>query len=207
MSKTWFCRVDGQKEFLSGKLKEILGWVDCVRLLGAHHIGSKKEHPHIHFVIELSSELQKQSFDTRFKKVFNPDKKSDFSTKPWDLADAPCSYLFHEPTADVIVNRGFSDDDISRFKKLNEGVQSVIAVNKGRGPARIVDRIVTEIGSTYVDRKDILGKLVKLIYAGEMYEPGDYKLKSIVEEIYLKSRSKDEIKEYIDQRYANLFRS
>ena len=204
-SNQWFCRIDGQKEFLQEKLKVMLSWIDCTRLLSAHHMGDKKENPHVHFVITLSSELQKQSWDTRFKKLFAPDKKSSWSTKPWDGQDFACSYLFHEDTADVLVVKGFTDADILRFKDINATSQKVQAVNRERGIKRVVERVIDEMGATPWSRYYILKRLLEMIKTGEMYEPGDFMLKRYVEEIYLKSLPDDQFEGYVDERFRNLF--
>lgn len=205
-STKWFCRVDGQKDFLTEKLKIILGWVDVVRLLAAHHMGDKKENPHIHFVIELNSDIQKQSWDTRFKKVFLPDKKSSWSTKVWDGHASACSYLFHETTADVISSKGFTLAEIDTFKQLNASTQAVMAVNAERGPKRVVERVLLQMGKAQWSRYQIFEKLIELIKAGEMYEPGDFMLKRYVEEIYLKSLPDDGVWGYTQDRFNNIFR-
>lgn len=202
----WFVRIDGAKDVMTSKLQQILGWVDCKRLLSAHHVGDKKENPHIHMCLSLSSQLQKQSLDTRLKKVFEWETSRQYSSKPWDGADAACSYLFHESTADVIANRGFTDIDIQRFKLLNENVQKVVAVNKERGTNRVVERVLTEIGPGH-NRRDILTILITMIRAGEMYEPGDFRLKTIIEEIYCKSRNNEDMDNYIYERYHAIYRN
>lgn len=208
LSDSWFCRMDIAKDDCLAKLRIVLGWVDCLLLLATHHLGDTKENPHIHFVVKLGSKIQKQSFDIRFKKVFNPDKKSSWSTKPWDGQDAACSYLFHESTADVIINKGFSDEEIDKFKKLNESVQKVVAINKAKGANRIVDRVLHEIekDDKSYNREDIFTRLITLIRDGEMYEPGDYRLKAITEEIYLKSLPSHRVGAYAIQRFRNVFK-
>jgi len=205
LSQMWFCRIDGAKEYLAEKIKLVANWVDTLQVLAAHHVGDKKENPHCHFVIKLSSNIQKQSFDTRFKKVFTPDKKSSWSTKVWDGAPAACSYLFHEDTADVLVNKGFSDDEIASFKKLNSDTKKVIEVNKERGAKRVVERVLEAMGGDTWDKMKIFATLCDYIREGSMYEPGDFMLKRYVEEIYCRSLSADEYKVYVSDRYYNLF--
>jgi len=206
LSDSWFCRVDVSKDEAIAKSLVMLGWVDCEQLLCLSHLGETKENPHIHFCIKLNTKLQKQSWDVRFKKLFKPEKKSSWSTKSWDGSDSACSYMFHEPDADIIARKGFSDDDIARFTKLNMEVQKVVAVNKERGPKRVVERIVNEIGKEEWTRFDILQRLCRLIKDGEMYEPGDYKIKTLVEEIFLKSTPELNFDNYVSERYDALFR-
>jgi len=216
-SKMWFCRIDGHEEFLTEKLMSMLqavAWLDITRLLACLHKGSSKENPHAHFVIELVSDLQKQSFDARFKNLFKPSKSTDWSTKVWDGADSACSYLFHEDTT-PIVNKGFTQMEIDKFIKLNQDVQAVVKVNNEKGAGRSVQRILTKLqgmymmdnGLRYVTRLDIAKLFIKDIYEGVMYEPGDFRLKALIEEVYIKTRHVDDLDNYSETRCASLFRN
>jgi len=205
-SNMWFVRVNGQKDFLEEKLKQLMGWIDCVGLLAAFHVGEKKENPHIHFCIKMVTVLQKQSFDVRVKGIFKPDKKTSWSSKVWDGQDSALSYLFHEETAEVLANKGHTEADIVRYIKLNDDVQKVIAVNKERGAKRVVERVLVEIGQQCWTRRDIFKRLIEMIRDGEMYEPGDFMLKRYVEEIYMKSLPESHFMDYVDTRYDDIFR-
>lgn len=203
-SGKWFCNVDGSHEFLSQKCKEMSGWIDCVRLLAAYHKGKTKENPHCHWVIELSSEIQRQSFAARIKKLFGIEK----NTKGWSVQiwkdDGACSYLFHEDEDCVIVNKGFSDEEIKKFKKLNEDVQKVVAINKERGASRVVDRLLENPMIRMMSQRQIFMELMAMIRKGEMYEPGDFKMKMLVDEIYIKSRSAEDFDRYCEERFERL---
>jgi len=196
-SKDWFVRIDYPHEHTPAKMKVIEGWVDCVSILAATHDGDKGENPHFHAVIRMSSELQKQSFDARLKTLFNWKKGSDYSTKPWDGKDGACSYLFHETTAIVVSNKGFSPDDILRFKDLNAKVAEVVAVNKERGTKKSVQRIIDKVAQD-CGHSDIADVMLREIRDGEMYHPGDYRFPQVVEEIYIKTRSVVAFREYKD---------
>lgn len=201
----WFCNVDGSKEYLSDKLKQMAQWVDCVRLLAAYHVGGKGENPHCHWVIELSSELQRQSYVKRIKSLFGIEK----TTKGWSIQvwkdEGACSYLFHEQDECLLLNKGFTEDDLALYRKLNADVQKVVAINKQRGNTRIVDRVLESPGVNLWTRERIAVQLFEYIRKGEMYEPGDFRLKALVEEIYLKSRTDDDWREYCEERCSRLF--
>lgn len=201
-STRWFVRIDGAHEWLRDKMKVVLGWVDLVRVLGCLHVGEKKDNHHAHFVIELSSELQKQSFDVRIKKVFGV-SGSAYSSKSWDGGDGACGYMFHESNDSVFCNKGFSQDDIERFKILNESTQKVIAVNKQKASGRVVDRILAEATSDW-SKADIARKILDMIREGEVYEPGDFMLKRYIEEIYMKTRTNEQYAEYAEARIFRL---
>jgi len=202
----WFCNVDGSKEFLTEKVKVMANWVDCTRLLSAYHLGAKGENPHCHWVIELSSELQRQSYVGRLKKLFGIEK----NTKGWSVQiwkdDGACSYLFHEQDECILFNKGFTEDDLARYRKLNEDVQKVVAINKERGGNRVVERVLGTPGIELRDRRWIATELFGYIRRGEMYEPGDFRLKAMIEEIYLKSREDDEWEAYCVERCERLFK-
>lgn len=202
-AKMWFVRVDGAHEWLVERMKISQGWIDTVRILGCLHVGEKKDNPHCHFVIELSSELQKQSFDVRIKKVFQGVSGSQYSSKPWDGGDATCAYMFHESDDSVCINKGFSEDDIKRFKALNDATQKVIAVNKAKASGRIVDRVLQEVTPDWT-KFQIAKRMLEMIREGEFYEPGDFVLKRFIEEVYMKSRSKQEFPEYMAERISRL---
>lgn len=201
----WFVRVDGNKDDLTSMCSEVKGWIDTKRMLALYHTGATKENPHIHFVIELSSEIQKQSFDIRIKKVFKIEKKSQYSTKVWDGEHSACSYMFHESPHHIICNKDFTSEELDKFKELNASVQKVVELNKSRAPGRQVDRIVEEFGNDKPTRKDIFVRFMEKIKDGEMYEPGDYQITKYVEEAYMKTRGKDEWDDYVDERYHKLF--
>lgn len=203
----WFVRVDGNKEDLTSMCKEVKGWIDTKRMLALYHTGETKENPHIHFVIELTSEIQKQSFDIRIKKVFKIEKKSQYSTKVWDGEHSACSYMFHESPHNIICNKDFTSEELDKFKELNESIQKVVELNKSRAPGRQVDRVVEEFrgDQNKPTRKDIFVKFMEKIRMGEMYEPGDYQITKYVEEAYMKTRGKDEWDDYVDERFHKLF--
>jgi len=188
-SSNWFVRVDGNHEFLTTKLKAI-DWIDVKTLLGFLHQGDTKENPHTHFVISLSSELQKQSFDKRIKVLFNITKKSEYSSKVWDGGNEAIAYMFHEDT-EPVVNKGVLASTLVQAKEHNKVLQKVIAVNKEKTSGKLLDKILEK-----VDKDNTLEEIAEvaldLIYEGSVYHPGDFKLKSVISDAYIKTRSKEE---------------
>jgi len=209
-SNKWFFRVTVPHEFAVAQKNRLLEWIDLKTLLVATHVGDKNENPHIHGVVELTSTLQKQSFDVRVKQIYGVKGNEFYSSKQWDGADGACSYLFHEETAQIIINRGYSEQDIERFKKLNDDVQKVVALNKDRASHRHVDKIIqkmNESGKKWT-RMEILEEFVKRIRDGEMYDPGDYMLKRYIEELMIKQIMEErEMTAYVHDRYYSLYKS
>lgn len=208
-SKMWFFRVTCPHEFAKSESSKMLQWIDIDTILGALHEGSKTENPHFHCVVKLTSEIQKQSFDHRVKKIYGVKGNGQYSSKPWDGTDAPCSYLFHEENADVFINRGYTAEDIERFKKLNDDVQKVVEINKSRASHRHVDKIIEKMNESGKEwsRRDILEEFVMRIRSGEMYDPGDYMLKRYIEEIMIKQLAEEKISAYVHDRYYSLYRT
>lgn len=205
-SYKWFVRVDVSKDNAITNANTMLSWIDIKRLLMIHHMGDKNDNPHVHFVLELKSELQKQSLDTRLKKVFSIEKRSQYSSKVWDGGDEACSYMFHESNAPILCNKDFTEDEIVRFRVLNESVQKVVEVNKQKASCRAPDRAVEYFKDCSPSRRDVLELFIKWIRDGEMYEPGDFQMARYIEEVIVKTTANDDLNWYVDSRLKRIFR-
>lgn len=173
------------------------------------HIGEKTEKEHVHFIVELSKELQKQSFDVRIKSIFGV-SGADYSSKPWDgnMGHGAGSYLYHDPTAVEIYRKGFTDADIQSFRDCNAQVREVVEENKSRASGRCVDRtltLITESNRTWT-RHEIAMQLLTDIRNDKMYECGDFVMRKYIEEIYMKQLSKESWEQYAQLRAASLVR-
>lgn len=204
-SKQWFVRIDGQHEFLKEKIKTVMGWLDMKRVLGCLHVGEKKDNPHCHFVIEMLTELQKQSFDVRIKKLFNV-TGCQYSSKQWDGADGACGYMFHESDDSILCNKGFSDEDIERFRELNRATQKVIAVNKEKSSHKFIDRAIATFNDGLPSHRDLLEFFLKLVREGEIYYPGTFRMKQMIEEVRIKMTPESEFRNMVDYYEEKLFR-
>lgn len=207
-SASWFVRVDGPKSFLTQKCLSLLESVDTKRLLALYHEGEKKDNPHVHFTLETNTIIQKQSFAIRIKKLFEVASKSAYSITSWDLSDSANSYMFHEEAEDIISNKGYTDSDIQRFRNMNIQVQKVVELNKQRAPGRCVERLLNHFKDNDIvpSRADIIELILEWIRDGEMYEPGNFQLEKYMEEVYLKTRPKEQWKDYVDGRVASILR-
>lgn len=195
----WFVRSDGSEEFLRQKCGELATWIDVKAVLAVYHVGGSKENPHCHAVVETTSEIQKQSWDIRIKKVFGIEKKSQYSTKLWDgIRDSGASsYLFHENTAVILVNKGWSSDEIDVAKATNEAVQKVVAVNKQRASTKLVDKALEHFANQHATRSEILKFMLLECRDGDSYYPGTFMLKKYVEEVQLKLTDKSNFQQFL----------
>lgn len=189
-STMWFVRVDGNHGWLEAKLKQFAEKIDVKAMLCALHVGSKKDNPHCHFVVEMSSEVQKQSYAVRVKNHFEITKKTEYAIDIWDgeRGAGACSYLFHEEDAKIVINKGFTEDDLQRARDANVAVQKVVAVNKEKASKNLVGRALEH----FQDKKnmpymkvEILTWMLQEIKEGNHYYPGEYRLKQFVEEVEL----------------------
>lgn len=210
VSQRWFVRTTLPHERFTNRANESpLSFMDHLRMLAVAHVGEKTEKEHVHVLVELSEPLQKQSVDKRYKRVFGV-SGADYSSKPWDgdMGAGAGSYLFHDPTATILINKGFSTDEIDNFRKLNEDVRKVVEVNKQRASGRCVERVLKEIAESDREwkREEIARKLLKDIREGVMYEPGDYVLRRYIEEIYGKQLTQTNWEKYVAVRVSALVR-
>lgn len=204
-SDAWFVRITLPHELLKQKAHAMRGWLDLLQILFIGHT-SQKEKEHGHMVLKLRGALQKQSLDVRLKALFNV-KGADYSSKPWDGADAACGYMFHDEKYVVFANVGFNDEDIKRFQDLNEKTQAVIAVNKEKGGNKNVEAVLEIFKDCEPTRTEIAKEFLRRVREGMMYDPGDWKLRSMTEEILMKlCTTEDEFDKYCFGRLANIFR-
>lgn len=205
-STKWFVRITLPHLILREKITQLL-WVDVVRILALTHVGEKTEKEHMHFVVELSSSLQKQSVLARVKALYGVSGNEQLSAKSWDGNSDACSYLFHDPDAQVILNKGFTDPELDQFRARNADVRKIVEENKKRASGRCVERVLAAIAAGEVTRepKAIVIQILKYIRNGEMYEPGDFMIKRYVEEILSKSVDGEAWSRYAADRAEKLF--
>lgn len=210
-SALWFCRVDGEKSALEAAAKQMSHGLDVVHFLAAYHVGEKKENPHCHFVIKLSTTPQKQSFALRVKQMFKVEKKSQYALSVWDgdKESGATGYLFHEDDAPIICNKGFTTDEIDAARRANAAVQKVVAINKEKAQNKLVDKAV-EVYSTKGEkpsRVEILEFMLLAIHRGENYHPGNFLLKKFVEEVELRLLAENDIYRYAENLAFQLWRN
>lgn len=203
-SYCWFVRVTLPHSIIEEKIKLVSGWIDTVKILCLLHKGNKTEKEHCHFTVQLSSEIQKQSFDVRIKKVFDV-KGSDYSSKPWDGEPPANTYMFHDSNYRIVANKGYDDATLANFRVENEKVQKVVEINKSRGPSKIVENVIQNYTGA-PDKIQIASILLQKIRIGEMYEPGNYKLNNIIEEIFMKLQPEENWENYCQVRINQILR-
>ena len=206
-SNRWFVRITLPHVLLKEKVAQ-LAWVDVVRILVVTHVGEKTEKEHCHFCVELSSSLQKQSILARVKSIYGVSGNEQLSAKSWDGNSDACSYLFSDSSPEILLNKGFTESEISQFISRNAQVQVIVQENKKRASYRCVDRVVQRIqaGEVTRDYRPITIAVLELIRNGEIYEPGDFMIKRYVEEIMSKSApTQEDWQNYAEFRANKMF--
>lgn len=211
VSDKWFVFVNGPETWLRDKLKVLMGWIDVDQALAVAHVGGKKDHPHMHMILSLTSKLQKQSFDIRIKKLFEIVKKTDWSTKPWDgeYGHGAGSYMYHEGEASpVLCNKGFTELHIEGFKTAAALVDKIKLQAKEKANTKLID-FAMEHFAAHEHTSDleffVYRYMLKRIKDGENYHPGDYLLKRYVQEVVLRLCPADKFDDYALRSYEKLF--
>lgn len=202
---SWFVRVTLSHASIKEKIPEMMQWLDLEKCIAVYHIGEKTEKEHAHIALTLVREIQKQSLDVRFKKLFGV-KGAFYSSKEWDRDPKAIAYMFHEKDAPIACNKGYTDDDITKFKDINDSVQKVVAVNRERAAVKLVDRLVEEFKNREdVSEYKLFRYAMDLIRDGSIYHPGMFLLKKYVEQAYINVSTETAFDSFVDKAYQNLF--
>lgn len=188
-STQWFVRITAPWEHIETKYKLVREWIDHISSAIGYHHGTKTGKAHAHIVIQLRSELQKQSLDTRFKKMFDV-KGSDYSSKIWDGSKKAISYLYHDPAGKVEVNIPLTDVEIKEIESLRTVYEEIVTTAKAKASYKCVDVVleaIKESGRTWKAR-EIVTYIFTGVRAGKWHPPGSM-MERYVDEIRIKQGS------------------
>jgi len=209
VSASWFCRVDGDENVLRPKVIEFSSKLDCVKMLSVHHTGKKKENPHAHFVITISNPVQKQSFAIRVKNHFAVVDRG-YALTPWDGEHmGKCvTYMFHEDEAPVLVHKGWTEAEVAELRGLGKTVSEAVKESLEKASQKLVERALLKFQDQprRPEKFDILFFMLQEIHQKKAYHPGEFKLKTFVEEVFIKLTPADRLEEVAWQLYNNLWR-
>lgn len=199
-SKYYFVRVHempGYKELIEAFGSD----EDIENVLSLKHNGKDGENPHFHICLTYVNPMKIDAVRKRFATKFNKAKgQGHISIKKWDGKEKALSYMFHEETQDIIVNKLYSDEDIERFVKADEEVKEVYATRRGNSIFDDVEqRCMAE--DRYDEMFIISHYLHGLKEKGKMY-PGDFRMKNIVDTIRMKKDIDSAAHEIYDRIYS-----
>jgi len=157
---------------------------DYIRILGVSHKGDSAD-PNPHWHIVIATECKEKAFRKRMKNVFDKGKgNGHMSLKPWDGRVEAYSYMFHEDAenADIVINKGHSEEDISKYISMNNKVQVLVNEAKKKASYRL-----EALALEYFKREDVSNpgmaevayKIMEIALDNDMYPPSDWHLKAM----------------------------
>lgn len=202
-SKLWFIRITAPWEHIETKYTLLRGWIDYTESAIGYHIGAKTSKAHAHIAIKLTSELQKQSIDTRLKKLFDV-KGSDYSSKLWDGNPKALSYLYHDKSGKVDIHMSLSEEQKSEIQNLVTVYDEIVTTAKAKASYKCVDVVldaIKESGRTWSSR-EIATYIFKGVRECKWHPPGSM-MDRYVDEIRIKQGSDDESSGVVDAMVHN----
>lgn len=207
LSDKWFVRVDGELEHLRQKMTRFAECIDVLSILAVHHTGKSKENPHFHFVCEMRNEIQKQSFAIRLKNHFEVMNRG-YALDTWDGKRneyGAVSYLYHEEDAPTVVSKKWEPEEIALARRIAKDANVIISKAKEKAPTKFVDRALKHFETYSPTQFDILKYMIRQVRANEMYWPGEFRAKSLIEEVKIKTHENEN--EITNLIYRNMFRN
>lgn len=197
-STRWAVRITAPWEHIELKYKTVLGWIDYNSSCIGYHIGTKTKKQHAHIVLDLKTELQKQSIDTRLKTLFGV-KGSDYSSKLWDGNKKAISYLYHDKAGKVDINMDMSEEEKSEVQNLVTVYNEIVTTAKAKASYKSVDVILEEIkeSSRLWKPREIVRRILMGVREGKWHPPGSM-LERYVDEILIKQGNDDDAEAVYD---------
>lgn len=191
-SRFWAFRITAPWEHIEAKIPVMMGWIDYQRHAVGYHHGTRSGNAHAHIVLELKSDLQKQSFDARAKKAFLGEEAKGnkvYSSKVWDTSLKAVSYLYHDKGGKVDVSHmKLTPAQVEEISKFDELYTEMKEDGKKRASNKMVDVILAEIAISKVawDEARILRRISAGITLQEWHSPGEYKIMQYLDDILLR---------------------
>ena len=208
-STMWWIRITAPHEHIRAQFPRVKERVDYSGSMIAYHQGDKEEpNPHCHIALKLRSNLQKQSVDVYFKKLFGV-AGGQYSTVPWDGDDQVLRYCFHEQMdgkpSEVFHDLGLSPARIETLRAESKIINEAVAEAKKTASFKVVDYMLEKIKASgeKMGAYEIGWEIQKAVYKGMFHEPGDYNIEKYINEILCR-QCKDEIE--LEQMWAERHR-
>jgi hypothetical protein len=95
----------------------------------------------------IITDYKQQALRVELKKHFTLGKgNGHLSLKLWDGNLKANSYMFHERTIEIIVNKGYKDEEIKQYKEMNDEIQTEIL---GNTPIEMCRQVFQQIIKQY----------------------------------------------------------
>lgn len=172
---------------LEGYVGLIQGMVedtDYNKILCVSHKGNKDEPSHYHICVGTS--VKEDAMRKRMKKLFTKGKgNGHMSIKPW-IDDGAVSYCFHEQDECIVVNKGFTEEEITKAKKANGKIQEEIKKAKEKASWKLEEQAYNVLKAKekpYYTEMEIGMCVVTLALSGDKYVPNDWLLRAMVSKL------------------------
>ena len=193
--------LDGYQELLP-KLTE---YEDVISIVIVQHEGTTKENPHYHGVVKTTA--VQQTFRKRLKTLFTKGKgNGHLSVKDWDGNHDAVAYLFHEdPNSNLLVQKGFTNEDIAKARERNLAVREQVITAKQKASWRVEELVYRECDPRNSYTNEYLAKRIFLVAQRTgKYAPTDFKCKQMVLRIqFLLCEGNEEQEEFHASNYAS----
>lgn len=197
-------RLDAMDGYLA-LLPKLTEYEDVLSIVIVQHEGTTKENPHFHGVVKTTA--QNQTFRKRLKTLFTKGKgNGHMSVKDWDGNYDAISYLFHEdPTANLLVQKGFTDEDITKARERNIAVRQQVLTAKQKASWRVEELVYRECDPKNTYTNEYLAKRIFLVAQRTgKYAPTDFKCKQMVLRIqFLLCEGNEDAEEFHASNYAS----
>lgn len=202
----YFVRLDAREGYLE-KINAMQLLYDVV--LCVHHVGTNKENPHYHIIVKTS--IQNQTFRKRLKATFTDGKgNGHMSIKDWDGKIEAVSYMFHEdPSAKLLIQRGVTEDYISKAREVNLKVRALVQESKEKASWKIEDEVFNSLDKKKSYNEVMIATHVYLVaFRSGKYPPQPHHCKVMTQKIMFRLLDGDERQEekYARQLAENIFR-
>jgi len=158
--------------------------IDYIKVLCLRHKGDNKENEHFHLVVY--TQVKPKAFRARMVGVYDKGKgNGHMSIKPFDGNEDALAYMFHEEGAPIVLNKGFAETDIERFRERNLRVQEEVVKAKGKASFLLeeeVFNILSKKNERFSDR-DIATVIIRTAFDSGKYLPSDFQIRSMVDKI------------------------
>lgn len=210
-SRGYFVRIKDYPTYID-KVRALRDQGDYTRVLSISH-DADPEFPHPHYHIVIETEVKEKAFWKRMMKLFDQGKGNGHGAHTiWDGKIQACSYMFHEnANANIIVQKGFTDDDIARMRTVNANVQQRIkdAKNGSHTEKQLAKHkktiwdIVEEVRSqmrVYTDPTGVHRFMGDMKLSGDMEYPEETAYRKLIDvlEKYKIRSAEHELKRWLD---------
>jgi len=114
--------------------------------------------------------------------------------------------MFHEPDAPILAVKFWTPEQVEEAQLLGKQIAKAVQENKQKASTKLPNRAVEHFEGKTPSRYEILRFMLGEIHQGKAYHPGEFKLKSFVEEIQIRMLPAEGLDNYAHFLENNLWR-